>query len=137
MFVIGKVPRKLKSFFGSVEYLFEKRQWPHFYTLVLVFAMAHGRCNIRYLNRFLEDQERRQRHHDSLVQSPWDAAEVVRTLARFILDSMAPKQGDLLDLLVDLSHATKRGKTMEAAHRYVEPVTKSYHFGHAFPSDSP
>ena len=132
MFVIGTVPRKLKSFFGGVEPLFEKRQWPHFTTLVLVFAMAHGRRNIRHLNRFLEDQEHRQRHHDFLVQSPWDGAEVVRTLARFILNSMAPKQGELLELLVDLSHAAKRGKTMEAAHRYFDPVTKSYQFGHAF-----
>ena len=132
MFVIGKIPRKFKSFFGSVEHLFEKRQWPHFSSLVLAFAMAYGRRNIRHLNRFLEDQEHRQRHHDFLVHSPWDEAEVVSILARFILESMAPKQGELLELLVDLSHAAKRGKTMEAAHRYFDPVTKSYQFGHAF-----
>ena len=112
MFVIGKIPRKFKNFFGSVEHLFEKRQWPHFSTLVLVFAMAHGRRNIHHLNRFLEDQAHRQRHHDFLVQSPWDGAEVVRTHARFVLNSMKPKQGELRVLSVRLRNpasARQRG----------------------------
>lgn len=132
MFVIGKTPRRLKSFFGSVEYFFEKRQWPHFCTLVLVYAMAHGRRNIHHLNIFLEDKSQRQRHHDFLVKSPWNGAGVVEAIAREIIESMNPKQGELLELLLDLSHCAKRGKTMEAAHRYFDPVTKSYQFGHAF-----
>ena len=132
MFVIGRIPRKLKSFFGCVEHFFEKRQWPHFWALVLAYAVAHGRRNIKHLNIFLQDKTRRQRRQDFLVQSPWGAKSVVLTVARMILESMKPCKGDLLELLIDLSHAAKRGKTMEAAHRYFDPVTKTYQFGHAF-----
>jgi hypothetical protein len=132
VFVIGKVPRKLKSFFGSVEHFFEKRQWPHFCSLVLVYALAHGRRNIHHLNHFLQDKARRQRRQDFLVESPWDGQSVVETFARIILESMAPQAGELLEVLIDLSHAAKRGKTMEAAHRYFDPVTKTYQWGHAF-----
>lgn len=132
MFVIGKVPQELKGFFGSVEHLFEKRQWPHFCVLVLVYALAHGRRNINHLNLFLQDKSRRQRRQDFLVESPWDGKSVVQTIARIMLGSMEPEKGELLDLLLDLSHAAKRGKTMEAAHRYFDPVTKTYQWGHAF-----
>ena len=132
MFVIGSVPKKLNGFFGKLERLFEKRQWPHFQVLVLVYALAHGRRNIAHMNRYLQDQSLRQRHQDFLVESPWDGANVVTTVARAILESMDPQALELLELLIDLSHAAKRGKTMEGAHRYFDPVTKSYQFGHAF-----
>lgn len=132
MFVIGNLPRKLKRFFGSVPHFFEKRQWPHFYSLVLVYALAHGRRNINHLNLFLQDKAHRQRHQDFLVESPWDGATVVQCVARALLESMNPEDGELLEILVDLSHAPKRGKTMEAAHRYFDPVTKTYQWGHTF-----
>jgi SRSO17 transposase len=132
VFVIDGIPRRLRGFFGIVEYLFEKRQWPHFQVLVLVYALAHGRRNIAHLNRFLKDQEHRQRHQDFLAESPWQGDRVVIAIALAILESMKPQEGDLLEILIDLSHAPKRGKKMEGAHRYFDPVTKSYQFGHAF-----
>ena len=49
MFVIDRIPRRLNSFFATVEHLFEKRQWPHFQALVLVYALAHGRRNIAHI----------------------------------------------------------------------------------------
>lgn len=132
MFLIAGIPRALKRFFSNVEHLFEKRQWPHLCSLVLVYALAYGRRNIRHLNLFLKDPERRQRRQDFLVESPWGGGAVLQTVARAILESMEPQQGELLELLLDLSHTSKRGKTMEAAHRYFDPVTKSYQWGHAF-----
>jgi SRSO17 transposase len=132
MFVIDRVPRRLKGFFGNVQHLFEKRQWPHFQVLVLVYALAHGRRNIAHMNRFLKDQDHRQRHQDFLAESPWQGESVVAVIARQILESMDPKERELLEVLIDLSHAPKRGKKMEGAHRYFDPVTKSYQFGHAF-----
>jgi len=132
MFVIDRVPKKLNEFFRKLEPLFEKRQRPHFSSLVLAFALAHGRRNIAHMNLFLEDRRLRQRRQDFLVESPWDGARVVSTVARTILESMNPREGELLEVLLDGSHTAKRGKTMEGAHRYFDPVTKSYQFGHAF-----
>jgi len=132
MFVIGSIPKPLKIFFGNLSPFFEKRQWPHFYSLVLVYALAHGRRNVAHMNLFLEDRTQRQRHQDFLVKSPWVGASVVQAAARFILESMKPQKGERLEILLDGSHAAKRGKKMEAAHRYFDPVTKSYQFGHAF-----
>jgi len=45
---------------------------------------------------------------------------------------MKPQKGELLEVIGDLTHAAKRGKTMEGAHRYFDHVTKSYRFGHDF-----
>lgn len=132
MFVIDKIPSPLKGFFGNLPCHFEKRQWPRFYLLVLTYAMAHGRHNISHMNRFLKDRDHRQRFQDFLVESPWDAPVVLTNVARFLLESMDPEEGELLEILLDLSHASKRGKAMEGAHRYFDPVTKSYQFGHAF-----
>jgi hypothetical protein len=132
MFVIGRMPARLKGFFGNLEAFFEKRQWPHFWSLVLAFALAHGRRNIAHLNLFLEDKTLRQRRQDFLVRSPWDGATVAKAGARAVLDSLDPKNGERLELLLDLTHAPKRGKTMEGVHRYFDPVTKSYQVGHAF-----
>jgi hypothetical protein len=134
VFVIDNIPGPLKSFFGNLPDHFEKRQWPRFYLLVLAYAVAHGRHNIAHMNRFFRDQDDRQRFQDFLVESPWDAATVLATVARALLESMDPEEeeGELLEILLDLSHASKRGKTMEGAHRYFDPVTKSYQHGHAF-----
>ena len=132
MFVIDRIPARLKKFFGNVEHLFEKRQWPHFQALVLVYALAHGRRNIAHMNRFLKDQDHRQRHQDFLAESPWEGAGVVTLIARAILESMDPKELELLEMIIDLTHAPKRGKKMEGTHRYFDPVTKSYQVGHAF-----
>jgi DDE family transposase len=132
VFVIGNIPKRFKEFFRNLECFFEKRQLPHFWTLVLVFSMAHGRRNIRHLNLFLIDRSHRQRHQDFLVESPWEAPRVLLAGGRSILKKLNPQKGELLEILIDLSHSSKRGKTMEAAHRYFDPVTKSYQFGHAF-----
>jgi hypothetical protein len=132
MFVIGSVPKKLNKFFENLRPLFEKRQWPHFYSLVLAIAVAHGRRNIAHLNLFLQDQKLRQRRQDFLVESPWDAATVVKTVAFALLDLLDPKDGELLEVILDGSHTAKRGKTMEGAQKYFDPVTKSYRRGHAF-----
>jgi len=74
--------------------LFEKRQWPHFCSLVLVYALAHGRRNIHHLNQFLQDKARRQRRQDFLVESPWDGQCAVQTFARVILETMVPQAGE-------------------------------------------
>jgi hypothetical protein len=132
VFVIGKTPKPLKRFFGNLCPSFTKPQWPHFQALVLVYAMAHGRRNIARMNLFLEDQTQRQRRQDFLVESPWDGAGALNVGARAVLMAMRPQKGELLEVLIDGSHAAKRGKTMEGAHRYFDPVTKSYQFGHAF-----
>jgi SRSO17 transposase len=132
VFVIGKTPKPLKKFFGNLCPSFTKPQWPHFQALVLVYAMAHGRRNIARMNLFLEDQTQRQRRQDFLVESPWDGAGALNVGARAVLMAMRPQKGELLEVLIDGSHAAKRGKTMEGAHRYFDPVTKSYQFGHAF-----
>jgi hypothetical protein len=132
VFVIGRIPAALKGFFGNLSSGFEKRQWPHFHALVLVFALAHGRRNIAHLNRFLQDRDRRQRRQDFLVESPWDGAWAVNAGARSVLQAMKPRKGEMLEVLLDGTHAAKRGKKMEGAHRYFDPVTKSYQFGHAF-----
>lgn len=132
MFVIGDIPKRLKNFFGRIACHFEKRQWPHFYALVLAYALAHGRRNVAHMNLFLEDRGRRQRRQDFLVQSPWQGQTVTKVMARAILESMKPEELELLEVLLDLTHAAKRGKTMEGAHRYFDPVTKSFQFGHAF-----
>jgi len=132
VFVIGRIPKALKNFFGNLCSGFEKRQWPHFQSLVLVYALAYGRRNIAHMNRFLEDRTRRQRHQDFLAKSPWDGAWAVMVGARAVLEAMKPQKDERLEVLIDGSHAAKRGKTMEGAHKYFDPVTKSYQFGHAF-----
>jgi SRSO17 transposase len=132
MFVIGSVPKRLEKFFGNIEGLLEKRQVRHFRALVLAFAVAHGRRNISQMNRVLPDRDQRQRRQDFLVQSPWDGAPILRTQAWNVLRSVKPRRGELLEMIIDGSHAPKRGKTMEGAHRYFDPVTKDYQSGHAF-----
>lgn len=133
MFVIGAMPRELQSFFGTTEDFFDVRQWQRFWMMALVFASAYGRRNVAHLNRSLENRDERQRYQDFLVESPWDGAAVLQAIALWMLDKLLkPRKGELLEVLIDLSHAAKRGATMEGAHRYFDPVTKSYRFGHAF-----
>ncbi len=132
MFVVAGIPRKLRGFFENIQHLFEKRQWPHFYSLVLAYALAHGRRNIQHLNLFLEDKARRQRRQDFVVESPWEGETVLTVVARAILESMKPKDGELLELSIDLSHTAKRGRTMEAVHRYYDPVSETHETGHTF-----
>ena len=133
MIRIGKIPTKVKPFFDTLRIYFTKRQWEHFYKIVLAITIAYGRKNIKNLYRHMNAETHRQKVNEFLTDSPWDGEEVLQETSLSILYSLKPRKGDLLEILIDPSGKGKRGSQMEAAdHSYWDPIMKKTVFGHRF-----
>lgn len=132
MFLIGTLTPLLIPFFRHLQPFFEKRQFPHFWRLVLAIALSEGRKTVAGLHRMLLNAPFQQRLVDFISVSPWDPAPVLRRAALYVVRKLGWRPGQRIDVLIDGTKTHKRGKTMEAAHYYFDHVVSRSVFGHQF-----
>jgi len=132
MFLIAHLTTLLLPFFRTLKPFFEKRQFEHFWRLVMAIALSEGRKTIAGLHRLLLDAPYQQRLVDFVSVSPWKAEPVLQRAALFVLRGLGWKPGMLVLLLIDGTKTHKSGKTMEAAHRFFDHVLNAMTFGHQF-----
>lgn len=130
MIKILGVPRKFNKFFKPCVKYFSKPQWKHFRILVLAWAIAMERRNCTGLSRTILNGTHRTKLGDFLIRSPWNPEQVLTTLAYQTLDSLGLGSGDEIFLIVDDTHTTKRGKQMQAAGKFKDPVRGGFLWGH-------
>jgi len=129
MITIGKIPKKLQSFFRPVKDHFTKRAWEHFWALIMAITISHG-ATIDRLARALRDSTHRTNHGEFLWRSIWDQSIVMQQIALDMLLSLFTKKDQHLFFIIDDTQTLKRAKKMEAIGKLHHHATGKYGTGH-------
>lgn len=114
MFKITRIPDKLKPFFHATRRDFVFEHFDYFYGFVLTFAVAVGRRNVCNLYRHLETPRHRNRYNNFLnVSHRYNLARTLLEKAHQLLNSLRPKNGELVELILDDTNKPKRGRVMQ------------------------
>lgn len=134
MFKVVRFPKKLESFFDSLEKQFHWDHFEYFRMLTLLMAIAWGRRNISVLYRHLDErsQPHRSRFNNFLNVGRWQPQVVLQLKADELLGLLNPQPGEVIDLILDDSKKQKRGKTMEAVNWIHDPVSGRPIKGHQY-----
>ena len=103
MFKIVRFPKKLKSFFDSLENQFHWDHFQYFRMLVLLVAVSWGRRNISVLYRHLDsrNQPHRSRFNNFLSVGRWESAIVLQMKASELLEALKPRKGETIEFILD------------------------------------
>ena len=129
MITIGRIPKKLQSFFRPVREHFTQRAWEHFWALIMAITISHG-ATIDRLARTLRDSTHRTNHGEFLWRSIWDDSTVMRQIALDMLLSLFTKKDQHLFFIIDDTQNLKRAKRMEAIGKLRHHATGKYGTGH-------
>ena len=134
MFKIVRFPKKLESFFYSLQDQFHWDHFQYFRTLVLLMVISWGRRNICALYRCLDDrsQPHRSRFNNFLNVGRWQPEVVLQLKAAELIQTLAPREGDLIEFILDDSKKKKRGKHMEAVNWIHDPLSGKNIRGHQY-----
>jgi hypothetical protein len=132
MFKIVRFPKKLESFFDSLQSQFHWDHFEYFRTLVLLIVVAWGRRNIASLYRHLDSrtQPHRSRFNNFLNVGRSQPQVALQLKAHELLALLHPQKGDMIELILDDSKKQKRGKKMEAVSWIHDPVSGRSIKGH-------
>ena len=124
MFKIVRFPKKLESFFDSLQNHFHWDHFEYFRMLVLLIAISWGRRNVSALYRHLDsrNQPHRSRFNNFMIVDRWEPQIVLQMKASEMLGSLGPRKGDVVEFITDDSKKQKRGKAMEAVNGPNGPV---------------
>jgi SRSO17 transposase len=129
---IGQTPQILELLLGAVRSCFSKPQFRHFGSLLVAYAVAFGRRNIKSLYTVMPETTCRQKVNDFLVESPWAADRALREAALFALRMMDAHPGERLEILIDGSAKRKRGKHTDAVGYIKEAGSSVFVPGHKY-----
>ena len=134
MFKIVRFPKKLESFFDSLENQFHWNHFQYFRMLVLLIAVSWGRRNISVLYRHLDsrNQPHRSRFNNFLNVDRWESQTVLQMKASELLNALKPSKGDVVEFILDDSKKQKRGKAMEAVNWIHDPLSGRSVKGHQY-----
>jgi len=129
MITIGKIPRKLQSFFKPVKKQVSEHIYSYFWSLVLSVCINHG-CTIDRLVKTLRNSTHRTNHGEFLWRSKWDESVVMQQIALDMLRSLFNKKDRHLFFIIDDTQTLKRAKKMEAVGKLHHHATGKYGTGH-------
>lgn len=134
MFKIVRFPKKLDSFFDSLDNFFLWDHAAYFKTLVLLMVFAWGRRNIASLYRHLDERNwhHRSRFNNFLGLLRWPAQQVLQIKALDLIGLLRPQPGDTILFILDDSKKQKRGKHMQAVGWVKDPMSGKSIKGHQF-----
>ena len=129
MITIGKIPKRLQSFFKPLKSRFTKRAFEHFWALVLAITISHG-STIERLSKSLRNSTHRTNHGEFLWRSTWDESVVMQNIALDLLHSLFIKKDHRLFFIIDDTQTLKRARKMAAVGKLLHHATGKYGTGH-------
>jgi SRSO17 transposase len=129
MITIGKIPRKLQSFFKPVKRLVSEHVYSYFWSMVLSICISHG-STIDRLVKSLRNSTHRTNHGEFLWRSNWDESAVMQQIALDMLRSLFTKKDKHLFFIIDDTQTLKRAKKMQAVGKLHHHATGKYGTGH-------
>jgi len=129
MITIGKIPKKLQSFFKPVKKQVSEHVYGYFWSMVLSICISHG-STIEKLVKLLRNSTHRTNHGEFLWRSIWDESIVMQQIALDMLRGLFNKKDCHLFLIIDDTQTLKRAKRMEAVGKLHHHATGKYGTGH-------
>jgi SRSO17 transposase len=129
MITIGKIPKKLQSFFRPVKKQVSEHVYNYFWSMVLSICISHG-STIDRLVKSLRDSTHRTNHGEFLWRSIWNQSIVMQQIALDMLLSLFNKKDRQLFFIIDDTQNLKRAKKMEAVGKLHHYATGKYGTGH-------
>jgi SRSO17 transposase len=129
MIKIGRIPKKLKSFFTPIREHFTQRAWEHFWALTMAITITH-KVTIDRLTKALRDSTHRTNHGEFLWRSVWNSSVVMQQIALDMLLSLFSKNDCHLFFIIDDTQTLKRAKKMQAIGKLRHHATGKYGTGH-------
>ena len=129
MITIGKIPKKVKSFFKPVKKLVSEHVHSYFWSFVLSICISNG-CTIDRLVKSLRNTTHRTNHGEFLWRSNWNESIVMQQIALDMLLSLFTKKDKNLFFIIDDTQTLKRAKKMEGVGKLHHHATGKYGTGH-------
>jgi hypothetical protein len=129
MITIGRIPRRLQTFFRSVQGHFTTPAFRHFWSLVVAITVAQV-STIGRLVRLLRDTTHRTNHGEFLWRSRWNASAVMEQIALDLLRSLQKSNAGPCYLILDDTQTLKRAKKMAGVGRLFHHASGTYGRGH-------
>ena len=130
MLTIGKIPRKIKPFFGRLAERFGRPAFQHFSLLVLAITTSQCGSTVVNLAKLLRDSTHRTKHGEFLWKADWDESAVVQQIALDTLRRLYRKGGGACYLILDETQTLKRAKKMFGVSKLYHHATGKYGTGH-------
>jgi len=129
MITIGKIPKKLQSFFRPVKKQVSEHVYSYFWSMVLSICISHG-STIDRLVKLLQNTTHRTNHGEFLWRSNWNESAVTQQIALDMLHGLFNKKDKHLFFIIDDTQTLKRAKKMQAVGKLHHHATGKYGIGH-------
>jgi SRSO17 transposase len=129
MITIGKIPKKLQSFFKPVRKQVSEHVYSYFWSMVLSICISNG-STIDRLVKVLRNSTHRTNHGEFLWRSIWDNSMVMQQIAMDMLLSLFTNKYRDLFFIIDDTQTLKRAKKMEGIGKLHHHATGKYGTGH-------
>jgi SRSO17 transposase len=129
MITIGKIPRKLQSFFKPVKKQVSEHVYGYFWSMVLAICISHG-GTIDRLVKSLRNSTHRTNHGEFLWRSSWDESTIMQQIALDMLRNLFTNKDKHLFFIIDDTQTLKRAKKMEGVGKLHHHATGKYGTGH-------
>ena len=129
MITIGKIPKKLQSFFKPIKKQVSKHVYGYFWSMVLSICISNG-STIDRLVKSLRNTTHRTNHGEFLWRSVWNESVVMQQIALDMLLRLFTKKNRDLFFIIDETQTLKRAKKMQAVGKLRHHATGKYGTGH-------
>ena len=126
---VERFPRFLQSTFSVQRKHFSRIGFQHFRFLVVAFLINANKAKLSHLSAAVPSRGHRTSHARFLL-SDWDAAGMLATEAWRIVQSMKPKRGEPIYLMIDDTQIEKRGRKMDGVSKIWNQKSHSFIHGH-------
>ena len=129
MITIGKIPKKLQSFFKPLKRQVSEHVYSYFWSMVLSICISRS-STIDRLVKSLRNSTHRTNHGEFLWRSNWDESAVMKQIALDMIKSLFTKKDRHLFFIIDDTQTLKRAKKMQAIGKLHHHATGKYGTGH-------
>jgi SRSO17 transposase len=129
MITIGKIPKKLQSFFKPVKGQISEHVYSYFWSMVISICISHS-STIDRLVKLLRNSTHRTNHGEFLWRSNFDESFVTQQIALDMLRTLFTKKDKHLFFIIDDTQTLKRAKKMQAVGKLRHHATGKYGTGH-------
>jgi len=129
MITIGKIPKKVQTFFKPTRNTLSAHIYTYYCNLVIAICISHG-STIQRLVNLLRNSTHRTNHGEFLWRSEFDEMAVVQAQACGLLKRLYKKGCRQCMLIIDDTQTIKRAKKMQAVGKIHHHATGKYRNGH-------
>lgn len=129
MITIGKIPKKVQTFFKPTRNALSAHVYSYYCNLVMAICISHG-STIQRLVNLLRNSTHRTNHGEFLWRSEFDEMAVVESQTFGLLKRLYKKGCKQCMLIIDDTQTIKRAKKMQAVGKIHHHATGKYRNGH-------